>query len=124
MSDHVLPPEGGTLDADHNPPSSPTPGPHPQIELPDLVVHRPRHLTLVPSYPSAVDETVVAAGDDVPLADSNRDSAIVRLCALFGAATPEDALPRVEELLRLVKLRGPSAKGATDMSEWGTWDDW
>lgn len=124
MSDRILPPESGTPEADLDPPPSRGLGSHPQIGFPDLVVHRPRHLTLVPLSPGGVDKADVAVEAGVPVADLDPDSAIVRLCALFGAATPEEALPRAEELLRRVKARGDATKGAANSSEWGTWDAW
>lgn len=124
MSDHVLPPESGAVDVDLDSPSpSPLNARH-RIEVPEIVVHRPRHLTLVPSAASEVDDKVSAADGDVPLPERDSASAIMRLCALFGAATPEDALPRAEELLRRLKFRDADTGGAFGSSEWGTWDEW
>jgi hypothetical protein len=123
MSDQMLPPENGTSEVNAEPATPAGLEEGRWIEVPELVVHRPQHLTLVPSGKGGVDEATTPARD-TQFPDPEHDSALLRLCALFGATTPEEALPRAEEMLRRFKSLESDTPGGWGAPDWGTWDKW
>ena len=123
MSDPKLPPENGTSQVNANPATPVRLEEGHRIEVPELVVYRPRHLTLVPSGASGVDEGTVPVSD-TEFPDPNYDSAILRLCALFGATTPEEALPRAEQLIRRLNSPEADTPGGWGAPDWAPWDKW